>query len=110
MILQTVIAQNGPLPIKGTFSPRSDTGGVVIVSGSAWSNAAGQWVGVQVLLDGNVIGEAAVFCNEAGSHRALITTFIPIDAAFGQHTITLEAVSPATQCDGNDFLNVYVAY
>ena len=110
MILQTVIAQNGPLPINGTFTPASDIGAVVVVSGSAWSNVAAQWVGVQVLLDGNVIGEAAVFCNEATSHRALITTFIPITAAFGQHTITLEAVSSATQCDVNDFLNVYVVY
>jgi len=110
MILQTVIAQNGPLPISGTFNAESDSEMVVVVSGSAWSNAAGQWVGVQVLLDGQIIGEAAVYCNEASSHRAFITTLLPATVAFGQHKITLEAVSTYTQCDVNDFLNVYLMY
>lgn len=110
MLIQTVINSNGPLPLKGAFNAESNSPLVIVVSGSAWSNAAGQWVGVQVILDGSVIGEAAVFCNEASSHRALITTFIPTTVDFGQHTIELQAVSASTMCDVNDFLNVYVMY
>lgn len=110
MILQTVIAQNGPLPITADFNADSDAEMVMVVSGSAWSNAAAQWVGVQVLLDGNVIGEAAVFCNESSSHRALITTLIPVTVAFGQHTVELATVSNYTMIDSNDFLNVYLMY
>ena len=110
MNLQTVIAQNGPLPVSASFNAESDAEMVLVVSGSAWSNAAGQWVGVQILLDDNIVGEAAVFCNEAGSHRALITTLLPATVAFGQHTISLEAVNTYTQCDANDFLNAYLMY
>lgn len=110
MLFQTVISSYGPLPLKGTFNAESDAEMVVVVSGSAWSNTPGQWVGVQVLLDGNIIGEAAVFCNEASSHRALITTFIPASTSFGEHAITLQAVSNNTVTDQNDFLNVYIMY
>ena len=110
MLFQTVISNNGPLPITGTFNAESNLPLVIVVSGSAWSNAPGQWVGVQVILDGSVIAEANVFCNEASSHRALITTFIPTTVQFGQHTIELQAINASTMCDINDFLNVYVMY
>lgn len=110
MLLQTVIGSNGPLPISGAFNAESDSEAVIMVSGSAWSSTAAQWVGVQVLLDGNVVGEAAVFCNEATSHRALITTLIPVTLSFGQHVVELQPVSTFTRCDVNDFLNVYVMY
>ena len=110
MNLQTVIAQNGPLPITATFSAESDAEMVMVVSGSVWSSAPGQWGGVQIMLDGNVIGEAAVFFNEANSHRAFITTLIPVTVAFGQHTVDLALVTNNTMIDANDWLNVYLMY
>lgn len=110
MLLQTVIGQNGPLPITAAFNAESDSEAVMMVSGSAWSSTAGQWVGVQIMLDGNIIGEAAVFCNEASSHRALITTLIPVTLSAGQHTIALAEVSNYTEIDANDWFNVYIMY
>ena len=110
MILQTVIGSNGPLPVQGNFGAESDLETVMFVSGSVWSNQAGQWVGVQILLDGNVVGEGVVYCNEASSHRAFIPVMIPVTVPFGAHTVTLSAVNNNTMADVNDYFNVYLLY
>ena len=110
MLFQNVISANGPFPVKGTFNAESDDARVIFVSGSVWSNTAGQWVGVQILLDGTFIGDAVIFCNEATSHRAFIPVMIPATVAFGSHTITLQASGSSTVADINDFFNVYIMY
>lgn len=110
MLFQSVISSNGPLPIQGTFNAESDAEMVIFVSGSAWSNQAGQWTGITISLDGNVIGEAAVYCNEATSHRALIPVLIPATVGFGSHTITLNPIDGFVQTDVNDFFNVSILY
>ena len=108
MQYQPVInAQSGPLPLKGTFTADSDLTMLLFVSGSAWTGIPGEWVGCEVYLDGNRLGVAAVFCNEANSHRALIPTFFPIKVNFGNHTISLSPIG-GTQSDGNDYFNAIV--
>lgn len=106
--LQIVISQNGPVPISVQFDAQADGPLTFFLSGSAWSNQPGQWVGVAMELDGVPIGSAAVFCNEATSHRALVATLSVANVTFGQHNLTLLPTSQNTVTDVNDFFQVAI--
>jgi len=99
----------GPLtpPFQATF--KTSGGPVVIVaSGAGFSAAGARILGMNVIVDGLVRGEARVYTNEASSHRAFVTSGIPVTGLpRGNHTLRLEAL-PGTQTDANDFFTVTV--
>jgi len=99
----------GPLPITVTFKPLSDAPSCLIVSGSVWSQAANQTIGIQVSLDNKPIGTASIFSNGPTTHRAVVPTYIPLTLTFGNHQVTLSALS-GTVSDVNDLFDIVLEY
>jgi hypothetical protein len=111
MFAQVILQGNGPLPLKGTFEVDSTDSATVFISASASATAPASSIGVQLALDGTVVGGAAVFSNEPGSHKALISplTIVTLPSP-GTHTVTLTAANGSTVSDANDFFTVTIIY
>ncbi|HEX8069747.1 MAG TPA: hypothetical protein VF546_07345 [Pyrinomonadaceae bacterium] len=107
---QTVISVNGPLPLKATFNSPSSLPMILFVSGSAYTSGQGGWIGAVVTLDNATIGELVVWCNLSEAHSALIPLMLPVNAGFGEHTVTLTAINDQTVTDQNDYFNVVLIY
>lgn len=105
------IMNGRPGPLTQPFEAKFKTSGgpiVIVASGSGFSAAGARILGMNVIVDGLVRGEAMVYTNEASSHRAFVTSGIPVTGLTrGNHTLRLEALS-GTQTDGNDFFTVTV--
>ena len=72
----------GPLPVSVNFDNEVDGPIVFVLSGTAWTQQAPTMIGINLLLDGQVIGSAATcFANFDANHQAMRTTFIQIGGA-----------------------------
>ena len=81
------------------------------VQGSVWTTTANQMIGIQVTLDGNVIGTASIFSNAASTHRTVVPVYLPIKLNQGSHTIQLDlAANTKTTSDFNDFFTAVLHY
>jgi len=105
-----VITESGPLPLEGKYKSR---GGKLIISaaGSGWSSNKDQLIGMKVLVNGNNVGTAQVWTNEADSHKAFVSAFPVVyakDVGSGPVTIKLETLNGETKTDENDFYRVTV--
>ncbi len=109
-MLSILNQQKGPLPIQASFKAPSDGPVYLVLSGSVWSASANQMIGVQLELDGNVIGSASIYSNGASTHRAVVPTYVNVTLPFGQHTITLVPLNSSTTSDANDFFDVILQY
>ena len=109
MPVQVIISQAGPLPLAGTFNAPGDEPMYLEVNGSVWSQSANEMLGIQVSLDGQVIGEAQIFSNGASTHRAVVPTFIQVQLQEGTHKLTLSAASN-TISDYNDLYTAVLHY
>ena len=100
----TIIASNiaGPLPIAVTFQAPLDGPATFQFSGTAWSTTANVLIGVQVLLDGVVIGTAQLYSNSTSEHKTLPTQVMDAVLQSGQHKIVFQALNANTITDGND--------
>jgi hypothetical protein len=76
MPLQTIISAAGPLPLNQTFTPPADGPVVLIVTGTAWSTSAPGSIGIEVLLNGAVIGSVTLFANQNAVHMTLPPLFL----------------------------------
>jgi hypothetical protein len=76
MPLQTIINAAGPLPISATFTPVQDGPVILTVTSTAWSSSAPNKIGIEVLLNGSVIGSATLFANQNSVHMTLPTLFL----------------------------------
>jgi hypothetical protein len=92
----------GPLPVVATFQAPMDGPTAFLFSGSAWSQSSNMLIGVQVLLDGVVIGTSQLFSNGTGEHRALPAQVMVADLQPGEHKIVFQALNGATITDSND--------
>src|SRR5207237_4335042 len=110
MDFQNVINANGPLPVSNEFMAESDAQMVLFVAGSAWTQEAGNWIGIDVQVDGQSIGMASVYTNEATLHRALIPILLPVTVSAGSHSITFYLLNGFTLADDYDFLNVTLIF
>jgi hypothetical protein len=82
----------------------------VLISASAYATAPASSIGVQLALDGNVVGSAAVFANEPGSHKALISPLSIVTLSSpGTHSVMLTAAG-GTATDANDSFTVTIIY
>lgn len=94
-----------PGSLSGTFY--SNGGAAVLTfAGSAWSSVSNAAIGVNLLIDGNVVATLNGFTNEANSHKALVPAPFVVDLAAGQHTATIAAAYSNTNVDGNDFFTL----
>jgi len=112
MAVQIIIGnQKGPLPIKASFMAPGDMPMYLEVQGSVWTTTANQMIGIQVKLDGNVIGTANIFSNAASTHRTVVPVYLPIKLAQGSHTVELSlAPNTTTTSDFNDFYSAVLHY
>ena len=112
MAVQVLIGnQKGALPIQTTFMAPGDMPMYLEVTGSVWTQTANQMIGIQITLDGNVVGTANIFSNAASTHRAVVPVYIPVKLAQGSHNIQL-AVAPGTTTvsDLNDRFTAVLHY
>jgi hypothetical protein len=112
MAVQALVSnQKGPLPIKATFMAPGDMPMFLEVTGSVWTTTANQLIGIQVSVDGNVVGTANIFSNTASTHRNVVPVYLPIKLTQGSHTVEL-ALAPNTKTtsDFNDFFNAVLHY
>lgn len=108
-LLQTLISGAGPLPLSANFDSQADVDVAFFVSGSAWSQSEGQ-LSIQLLLDGNPVGEALGYTNESASHKALVSVFLPSEMTLGSHEVTLQVGNGNTITDLNDNFQVVLIY
>ena len=109
-ILSILNQVKGPLPIHSNFKAPSDGPACLVLSGSVWSATANQMIGVQLELDGKVIGSATIFSNGASTHRAVVPSYIPVTLSIGPHTLTLLPLNSSTTSDYNDWFDVILLY
>lgn len=112
MAVQVLIGnQKGPLPIKATFQAPGDMPMYLEVTGSVWTTTANQMIGIQVSVDGAVVGVANIFSNTASTHRNVVPRYFPIKLNQGAHTVELTlAPGTTTTSDFNDFFNAVLHY
>ena len=111
MAVQVIMnQQKGPLPVKATFNSPSSAPMYIEVVGSVWTTTANQMIGIGVLMDGAGIGNAQIFSNTASTHRTVVSAYIPVQLAQGQHTVTLGPATATTTADLNDFYTVVLHY
>lgn len=77
-------------------------------AGSAWSASAGQIIGANLVVDGNNVGTARVLTNEPSSHKALVPISTILRLPAGTHSIAIQAATPLTKIDQNDFFTLVV--
>jgi hypothetical protein len=99
-----IIAANatGPLPVLATFDAPMDGAVTFLFSGTAWSTNANQLIGVQVLLDGVVIGFSQLYSNSTSEHKALPAQVMVANLQPGKHKIVFQAMNGNTVTDSND--------
>lgn len=112
MAVQVLIGnQKGPLPIQASFMAPGDMPMYLEVQGSVWTQTANQMIGIQVAVDGNVVGTANIFSNASSTHRAVVPVYLPIKLTQGSHTIQLSAApGTTTVSDLNDLYTAVLHY
>ena len=98
----TVISRWSELPTQGTYTSE---GGTLLISaaGSGFRSTTNTRtvgdIGMRILVDGTVRGEALLHANERQSHRPFVARQVVVKGlAAGSHTIRLEAIY-ASNCD-----------
>lgn len=103
MAIQVLLQQVGPLPININFQAPGDSPMYIEVQGSVWTTTANSMIGIDIALDGQVIGTATVFSNTPSTHRTVVAAYVPVKLTQGQHQLTLSAKGGSqTTSDFND--------
>ena len=110
MGVQLLISQKGPLPINAVFDAIGDNPMYLEVNGSVWTPTPNKMIGIQIALNGVVVGTAHIFSNTPATHRAVVPAYIPIKLQQGQHTLTLSTAPGTTVSDFNDFFTAVIHY
>ena len=103
-----IISQKpGPLspPISVSFAAQSGPF-VLMVSGSVWTKTATSMIGIQISLDGDVLGAAQIYANTAYNHMNVVPAAFGVKLTQGSHTVQLSPANSATASDDNDFYTV----
>lgn len=102
----------GPLPQTASFSSPSDGAVIFVLSGTSRTSSAPVLTGINLSLDGNVIGTAALcWQNQNDNHMAMRTTYIPFNSlSYGAHTIAINNANSNTITDVNDYFQVTLLY
>jgi hypothetical protein len=96
----TVISRWSALPTQGTYTSE---GGTLLISaaGSGFRSTSNTRtvgdIGMRILVDGTVRGEALLHANERQTHRPFVARQVVVKGlAAGSHTIRLEAIYAST--------------
>lgn len=105
-----VIASNkpGPLPLTIPFTSPVVGPATLAVSATAWTETGGQTIGIEVVLNGTVIGIMQICANQASVHMALPTAYFNAKFPTQAATLTIQALNPATTTDFNDFFSAWI--
>jgi hypothetical protein len=95
----------GPLPLSRNGFYTAGSTQVLQVSGSAWTNNPG-WIGVNIWIDGAIVGVLRGFTNEAASHKTLVEQPVILHLTPGPHNLELAPTGSTTLTDLNDHFNV----
>ncbi|HET6978471.1 MAG TPA: hypothetical protein VFI24_19225 [Pyrinomonadaceae bacterium] len=111
MAVQVLVQQKGPLPITVNFKAPSDSPCCLVVNGSVWTQTANNMIGIQIQVDGQVLGQANIFSNTPATHRAVVPAYFPVQLKYGvQHTLVLSAAPGTTVSDFNDFFTAVINF
>jgi hypothetical protein len=102
----------GPLPVSAKFNSPLDGPVTFVLTGTAWTQTAGSLIGLDLVLDGNGIGNSAMcYANNSADHMAMRTTFIEVDnLSYGPHTIEIIGAYSDTVTDFNDYFQVTMLF
>jgi hypothetical protein len=82
------------------------------LGGSAWASKNWITMGVNLSIDGTVVGDAKISVNETGSHKAFVSNAIVVNnVPAGTHQLTLTPYTSSAagqQTDSNDFYSLTV--
>jgi len=109
-VLKILNQVKGPLPLNANFTGPSDAPSCFVLAGSVWSTTPNQVIGVQLQLDGKVIGTASIYSNAASTHRVVVPSYIPVTLSIGPHSISVVPLNSHTTTDYNDFFEVVLLY
>lgn len=111
MPVQVILSQQGPLPITVNFNALSDAPVFLEVNGSIWTQSANSMIAIQIAIDGGAVGKAQIYSNTQATHRAVVPAYIPLQLAFGSHSLTLSAQpGTTTVSDSNDIYTAVLHY
>ncbi len=89
-MVQIILDEAGPLPISKTFQVDDNSPMVLEVAGSVWSATNSvESVGIQIIVDGKLLGSSMIFSNAGDVHRATVPKFVEVKLDIGQHTLEL---------------------
>jgi len=102
----------GPLPQSVTFQAPSEGSVMFVLTGTAYTQNAGNTIGIMLMLDGVQIGAASMcYANTINNHAAMRPTFVEFDnLTFGGHTLEVLAYGNQTITDLNDHFQVTLFY
>ena len=112
MVAKEVIDANGPLPVNVTYTSKGGTL-IIFASGSGWTGAPPQQIGMKVRVDGSAEPpNAEVFVKNAASaneHFAFVPASIVVRGVpAGPVPIELVVLNGQTKTDGDDSFKVTV--
>jgi len=108
--MKRIIYQGTPsLPYTFNWTPDVDGQVLLYFSGSAWTSAPNQKIGLKLSINNTPVGETSVWINNASSHQTLTPSLLEFnmpmnfeDNQIQPVSITIEAISNATNFDVND--------
>ena len=111
MAFQQILALNGQLPLSASFN--SPVIGPVdfISTGTAWTAVGAGPIGMEILIDGQVISKSVMYANLQSDHMTLPTSLGSLTlSSVGPHTVEIVAANGNTTTDVNDFFSVTIQY
>lgn len=97
----------GPLPQTVKFQSPVEGPATFVLSATARTASAAILTGVNLILDGSIIGTAMCWANQNDNHMAMRTTFITVEyLSYDTHTIEITIAYNGTITDVNDYFQV----
>lgn len=106
----TIFDNVGPLPLNANLKVETNAPALLMISGSVWTKTQNSNIGIQLLIDGNVVAGAGIFCNPTSQHMAVVTAYVPVQLSISTHKFTLQVSNGQTISDLNDTYNVCLLY
>jgi hypothetical protein len=100
--------KQGPLPLTIPFTSPVVGPASLAIAGTVWTKTAGQTIGIEVLMNGAVIGIMQICANQASVHLALPTAFFNAKFPSQSATLTIQALNPNTTSDFNDYFSAWI--
>lgn len=113
MAFQNILSTSGPLPLTAQFNSPVDGPVDVIVTSTAWSASQVGLIGIEILIDGAVLGSTMLYANNTGMHMTLPAIFATANLTqMNGHTVELAVAynGAGTTTDSNDFFTVNLQY